>query len=359
MRTIKRNDKMGLIRLLLCVMIFIFHYTALIGPVYDVKPNIINSFFVYSSRRLGSTLPICFFVLSGYVITNGYADKIFNEQIGIIEFITKRIKRLYPAMVVSIALMTVAQMLWYYNNDEWWTNRPNDLSRVILSLSGVSVGTFFNCFDTVNGPIWYISVLMICYFLFFIAHIRLKSTNIRFFDKSLHRELGIILIGFAALHYGLNLPFLSWQCSMGYIGFFSGVILAENMEYVKKYRVLYFSLISFPIVFGILVYYFRSNVYEVLGSEYVWLVWAMASIILIIERLKYIDNKVFSFLGRISFPMYIFQMPVMVLLELIFSCYFIFNFDSAAEKFMIYTMCLIIISIIWDILTLQVKTSIK
>ena len=84
------------------------------------------------------------------------------------------------------------------------------------------------CFSNpqINGPIWYISVLCLCYIIFYFTTWlagKLKTTPV-------YGYIAVMLIGFAIKKSALSIPFADqWNCR-GYISFFEGILLAKLIE---------------------------------------------------------------------------------------------------------------------------------
>ena len=162
----KRYDPYGFIRLIMALMIAVLHYNILLGGSTDGYGVLIRT--VYDiCVHYGDSLPICFFVLSGFYIYQGYYDRICNREITFVPFIIKRVKRLYPLMIFSIVIWEIFQLLHMYVFDSWWLGLDSSLWNFAVALTGVNTGTIFDAFNTVNGPIWYISVLIVCYCAFY------------------------------------------------------------------------------------------------------------------------------------------------------------------------------------------------
>ena len=317
----------------------------MIEPAYaSGDKTTVLSFFLNSCVNLGGTIPVCFFVISGYVIAKAY-DKVKLETVTLQDYMKKRFMRLFPTMFVSIILMSIAQFVWHYKVGNWWMDKNNDVTHVLLAITGLSVGTGVDMFNTVNGPIWYISILLICYFLYYLLQ---KDLIFRFTGDNLFiKSIIMIGIGFSIINYFWHFPLLTLQCGVGYIGFFSGVIIAEKIEDLKKNKALYIGIMmSFPVVFLLCAMAFRTEVYNVLGIDYVWLTWATLSTILIAEHFSFFGNPFFSLLSRISFPIYLFQFPAFVIIQTV-ALFTTKYLNDGPMRFAFYSVVVVIISIIW------------
>lgn len=317
----EKHDEFGLTKFIMALLISICHYSILIGAPLDVLERAqINVFFrevllvlIRFGVRFGGRLPICFFVLSGYLFQKVYADRINNGIYTFKEFIKKRIIRLYPLMLISIMFFAIEQWIFYYNNGEWWTNRNSGIWNIAISLTGIGVGTFANAIDTVNGPIWYISVLMIVYSIAFIMETLLKKPNVysKVKSKTLYFSIPII-VGLAIRYYDINIPFMTYYTATGYIGFFLGIIIYERrMENNRGAKI--FALINLILFLACFIIY-RKLAVGVLGEDDLFLGFLiMPSMIVLVRMTRMVwQNSFFDYLSKMSFPIYLFHIPIML-----------------------------------------------
>lgn len=338
-----RTDRYGGLRFLMSFMIICMHYNLLMGNIQSLFKfdnsflNKLVSLFLWFAINMGGKLPICFFVLSGFLISRGYYRKLSTNCISIKQFIKKRIIRIYPLLFISLIIMTLSQWIFYWKYETWWMNRNNDLSHFLISITSIGIGTFFNIIDTVNGPIWYLSILMVCY-IFFAIISRLKIIEKR--KKELF--LLLILIGYTIESYEINLPFLTIPNAYGYVGFFSGVILFFLLE--NKHINILLLKISYFIIFFILLLYilFRDNFFNLLGTFSYWLpLLLFPSIITIKESRPPLPQTI---LGRLSFPMFLLHMPIFCTASIFYTQV------NNCKHFMIICFIIILISICWLLL---------
>lgn len=349
----KRYDQFGIVRFLMGVFIWIKHYNTLLirdnGITFEIVdfPTLekILAYIVTFAIEIGGRFPICFFALSGLLIFRGYKRKIASKSITFEEYLSKRVFRLFPTMFMSIILMSIGQWIWFYTYREWWTGRNNDLWHTFISLSGVSVGTFSNTMDTVNGPIWYISVLIICYILFWIIT-KLEQKYV----CGVKVYFLPILVGIAILDYEINLPFLTYTCGIGYVGFFVGVLLAylmENSLFIKYLKRFSIGFICFLVLSTFL---YRSDIFALMGGDYLWLVFiAFPSVIVWFDKLSFgrVINVIFDYLGRLNFPMYLFQLPIFLLTDLVKQKYGVEDFASQPNRLFVDLLIIILVSMFW------------
>ncbi len=324
----RKYDQYGLFRFAMAMLTWICHYNMLVCNYSLTVKNLqieeggvfyrIIDIILKTGIQVGGRMPICFFELSGLMMYRGYYLKIQKEEIGFKKYICKRIIRLYPMLLFSIVLMTCGQWIYFYKHREWWTGRNNDIWHTAISFTGLSVGTFVNTLDTVNGPIWYISVLMICYCLFWalIKQSQKLVGGLRYIIWTVP-----IIIGISINSYGIHFPFLTEHCAIGYIGFFSGVILGKLLDNKVEEKNLKKWASGVLIGFILLFLLFKEDMFLFVGSDVYWLAFlAFPSISIFIEKFRlnevFFGNLVFSWLGTFSFYIYLNQLPVFLWAEI-------------------------------------------
>lgn len=91
----------------------------------------------------------------------------------------------------------------------------------------------------VNNPTWYVSVLMLCYVLFYV----LVSMTKKYKFDVIYLFIVMILLGVAINTYSLELPLLNADTSRGFYSFFWGLILRRFMPTIQK-EIIHHKIIS-------------------------------------------------------------------------------------------------------------------
>lgn len=323
-KTRRGYDYYGWLKLTMAIMIAIFHHNMLMGGS--------GSFIETLSALLGAHLPISFFVLSGVVIYKAYYDRIVNG-IGFLDFLVRRVKRLYPMMWISIITFTVSNLIYLYHTGEWWAGRSSGLSDFFLAMTGISVGTFINRIDRINGPIWYISVLIVCYCIFYVL-VRNRSLLQSLLQDNRMSGYAVfmipIVVGLAIQNYGINLPLLEYNVSRGYISFFTGVVvmkvLDEHPQLLYRKPVITMAVMMLAII-SILLFVFRSHNERLFDDwDYILCFVITPSLVILCERVKktiILDNALCDYMGKISFPFFLLHIPVYLITTLFNDVYHI------------------------------------
>ena len=115
----------------------------------------------------GNTIVLFFFILSGFLLTLGYKDKIQSGTIGYEDFVIKRASSIFPLQI----LMTVLFVLFGINVVTYWAVPFHlTLTQSLLPLWEVNF--------TLNIHSWFLSSIFICYLLLWpvLAFVKKRGT---------------------------------------------------------------------------------------------------------------------------------------------------------------------------------------
>lgn len=115
----------------------------------------------------GNTIVLFFFILSGFLLTLGYKDKIYNGIVGYKDFVIKRASSIFPLQI----LMTLLFMVFGINIVTYFAV-PFHLT-LTQSLNPLWEVNF-----TLNTPSWFLSSIFICYLLIWpvVSYIKKRSS---------------------------------------------------------------------------------------------------------------------------------------------------------------------------------------
>ncbi len=153
-----------------------------------------------------------FFCLSGFVFFWLYADKIANGKTLAKDFFVLRFSRLYPLHFVTLLVVAVGQWIMIRNSGASLYYPNNDPFHFVLQLFFVSnwLGEFGFSF---NGPVWSVSVEVLLYIIFFII-------SVLRFNRWWHLLL-FVLIGHLLVRCGQR------DLSRGIVSFFLGGLIYQ------------------------------------------------------------------------------------------------------------------------------------
>ena len=284
-----------------------------------VNHNLASGFFVHF-----------FFTLSGFVIYHNYKDRIQNLNI-LKKFIIKRFWRLYPLHLFFLIIFLLIEILKFYLNKIYGLEANNQAFSQNDTFSLISniflVHTFLREY-TFNTPSWSISAEILTYLFFAIFILFNKKT------------LSIILVAVTALIFRFNQESYFGASHSGYLSlvdclycFFCGIISYKIYEKIKikkfystykNFFSLFFILITvltlthlngkiviiLPMIFGITIFFSCEIKQEsILG--------------------KFLLNKFFLFLGKISYSIY--MSHLFVFWAITQFCRFILKFETQFE----------------------------
>jgi peptidoglycan/LPS O-acetylase OafA/YrhL len=262
-----------------------------------------------------------FFVISGFVITKSITEKNLFSVSRIIFFYRKRILRLFPSIVVVILLFLFLFVLF--------VSRPGyevfqTAKYSIVGLSNIYLFYINQDYFSINNElnpfshIWSLSVEeqfyliypLVVFFFLSNKHIKNYFNNflVLFFFISLFSYL-LLKSSHSLLTFYLT-PFRIWQIIAGAIAY----RFFKNLSFLKRKEIFFFVFFLLTSIFFIK---FDKNIEFFLSS----IVTIFTFVILInlyqLTKTPKIINM-FSYIGKLSFSLYLFHWPILVLLSYTF-----------------------------------------
>jgi peptidoglycan/LPS O-acetylase OafA/YrhL len=284
-----------------------------------------------------------FFVISGYLITCIF----LKENIGIREFYFNRIKRLYPALLIVLALSTLTSI---FILDK--ASIDNMLSYAISNL--LFITNIYSSYDInyftasiVYKPLihlWSLSIEWQYYLIFPLIFFLLNK-------KYINNINIIILIIFILIAL--------WTFSYGYfnsiyrfIQILCGSMLALKSVRIKFISNTYISIVLFLLI--ILIEFDKTN-YPNLYS----IIPVLFALNILSSYNSYLNNKILSnsiinYIGKISYPLYLIHWPLISFYN--YKFFYNYNFYS---KTLIFLLSLIISILIYEFIEKRLRKSIS
>ena len=210
-------------------IIVFHHYQQVTETVYDKGIN-----FYYGRFYFGYFVEL-FFIISGF-LTYKYISLIKNDSLIFKDFFIKKTFRYYISVPITVISFAFIECL-YYLKFHFMTINRFDIFNIISSCFLVQHwGLFDN--PMLNNPIWYISVLIFCYIVFYFI---CWFSKIFKFDETYFFIL-FVLIGLYIKFQDLNLLFLNSYLYRGYVSFFLGLLL------FKIYNTIQYNTIQYNIL---------------------------------------------------------------------------------------------------------------
>lgn len=302
MKSLERNNALDLLRIIATVLILFHHYQQLTGAFFEGHVNF------YGGKFYFGYMVEFFFILSGFFMYR-YIEKI-QSGLSFKNFIVKRIIRLLP--LVAIAAATHEVLLWYYTVicGQNWFDRHVNIWGAIVDAAGLQDGWGFSN-PMVNNPTWYISVLILCYVLFFFLTYVSMRTNI----PALYLYAFMVLFGSGISTYSISIPFLNGSSARGYYAFFFGILLAHCLS---KHKVTLGSCITSAAIVAALTWvFFNHHEWTDDGINFLLtFVYYPALIIAFSYKPVYtvLNRKIFGFFGKVTYDVYVWHVPNLLIM---------------------------------------------
>lgn len=254
----KRKTELDGIRGAAALIVVIFHY------IYEYHYLILTENYKSILKILiDGHMAVCvFFILSGFVIT----ESLNNKEKSIINFILNRYFRLMVCIWLTLPFYIIIVYFGYNEwelslRTDWVTIYPEKLTKII---SVLIYGILYSNKETIlfNPFLWPIKYEFTCALMILFMH-----------------KLKLFKYDYALIIISLFIPFTNYV----FVLFFIGFLLSRN-----KYFYMILLLIS-----------------SFLISENIYYIITPLLLILTFSKLHIMNNRIFQYLGKISYPMYV------------------------------------------------------
>ena len=150
-----------------------YHYQHYIG-ISTYSGDYPFSSFGFWFFKYGWSLVDFFFVLSGFVFSYVYKEKIAQKKIGFKEYCFLRFSRLFPLHFVTLVLVAIFQCLRINTHLGYYIYSFNDTYHFVLNLFLVQSFGMDRGWS-LNGPSWSISCEIVAYLIFFGVALKIPS----------------------------------------------------------------------------------------------------------------------------------------------------------------------------------------
>ncbi|HEK9099850.1 TPA: acyltransferase [Bacillus pseudomycoides] len=320
----KRYEEFDSLRGLAALLVIIGHHMMLL-PAYENYQYKLNSpFIIYLFKETplrlvfssGNESVILFFVLSGFVL---YLS-IHNEKFHYDTYIIKRICRIYIPYLVAISISIIAKMLFSHNDmpfiSDWFSKSWTAEDTLVLFLQHLVFIGEYNT-DAYNNVIWSLvhemRISIVFPFLtFFFVRKKLRYSLLWFIILSLFSTLGLYLFDSGRR---ITSSFLSFH----YITlFFMGALLAKYRYFIFHYALKMKKTVKIILLLtAIICFMYEGMIGEVdflnnyILRDYVVSFGVCIVMIMSISSWTFsalLRRKVFIFLGKISYSLYLYHL---------------------------------------------------
>lgn len=261
-----------------------------------------------------------FFVITGYLISKiFYQEYIATKQINILSFYERRIRRLIPILLVVIFILSILSFKFYppFSADNLIKSFTSSIFFYSNFFFHFFSGTGYWAQDKIYSPLihtWSLSVEEQFYiifpfiFLFLFKYLRQKIILVLAFLVLLILIITDFLVRKHFSFVFFMMPFRSWEILCGIITF---LIEKDYYKKIKKYKKYIFYIGIILLTFSIF-YIFKNNNFHPSKETLVPVISSMLIILSNYEK-NFLNNKIFVYLGKISYSLYLWHFVVISL----------------------------------------------
>ncbi len=348
-----QNESIGyfnILKFLGCLVVAIFlHYNDHLAPYLGITNPLLTHHLLSYLSRYGYVCVELFFIISGILFVFFYFKKII-KGLSFEKFLKKRYLRIFPSVIITTFMMYILNYILYSKTFSFF--RCGTLGLWDL-LSDILFGgkAIFGIGNTLNGPIWYINVLFVVYIIAYFM--------VRIYKKYKHIYIYIyfaipIIIGLAIHYSGLNVFFLNNCIARGLISFFTGILLGFYLQKFNNYEKTKVKKIKFILFLELLLFVYlttkstRDLYFKDITICYNFLFFPELIVLLFnFEPLnKLCSSRFVTFLGNISFEVYLWNFPIMITFYILSVTNIINMSFNTLGFFIIFILTHLIVSII-------------
>lgn len=266
-----------------------------------------------------------FFLISGAIFTHVYFKKIATGGIGFVQYFKRRFARLYPLHFATLLLVGALQYFVFKREGQYFIYEQNDLYHFVLNLFlishwGIETGHSF------NAPVWSVSNEIFLYLLFF-ALIWFVFRRLPF------ARLGLLAMPIILL---VCQEFVNHLLLKSAFAFFVGAAIYVAVDAAKHYKIAWLGLLG--------LFLMSSAVFWSGGIPHGSIGPCILLICLYADTHMEFGEKLrslFSYLGNLTYAMYLMHFPLQLTLLLI--GLYVFELDFAHHALLLIYLALTIL----------------
>ncbi len=301
-RTGKRFNSLTGLRGILIFMIVIHHMGGYFGEPFA---SVLNLPYQWGGV-MGNSF---FFMLSGFVISGGYRDRLLYKRLEFGDFIRKRLVKLYPMYLIT----DVIQACFLVYEQGMILSFKSILSNVFMVTTG-----WVDDIYPYNVSCWFVSVLLLCYIIYFLL-CRAAGGNPR---RVLYLDIALVLWGYLLLSKGWDMPFCYAHDGEGILNFFAGCVLFEVYERNEDGGSQRLLGLLLCLLAGFLLLAHKVGFEQFSGDSRLPFTFLICpAVILLALEIKWIgkvlESGLFAKLGQVSMYVFYWHMPLIVFVNIL------------------------------------------
>jgi peptidoglycan/LPS O-acetylase OafA/YrhL len=253
-------------------------------------------------------LPIMFFLISGFCLHYSYAST--NKELKLVPYGIRRFFRIYPPYLAVVVLGVIIERI---SADAHYTSSHSTIIQTLLMVQ--NYGPYEGQMAS-NPSLWYVPVEVELYVVYPIFYWILRRSNIKI--------TGMIITGVSLSIIALHLPPSAWSINhysftTYWIIWCAGALLAEKIKHnnTLEWKAWYWLI---PILASCLAVGAYTLRFDIIMQQYLWaaayfviLFWGLTHISQISQGTGAQIKKILSFLGSISYSLYLVHFPFFML----------------------------------------------
>ena len=255
-----------------------------------------------------------FFIISGFLISNIIISELNQSNFSFVNFYTRRVKRILPALFSVLLLSSIAAYIVYFPREMLTFAESVRSSTFFYSNYFYKIFDFYTAESAKSLTLlhtWSLSIEEQFYILFpVVSFILYKRYRKEFFPTLLIFSVISIYLNYSSLN--INDKFYNFELRVWEI--LTGVIIMIFFFNIKKSSVKWQSETGFVLVFFSLLFFNNDTIY----SLYPRIIVALGTSLILFannsENNKFLNylikNKLIAYTGLISYSLYLFHQPI-------------------------------------------------
>ena len=255
-----------------------------------------------------------FFIISGILFIHAYYPQIGESAKGIYysfdKFMLHRAIRIYPVVILTATVMFITEYVLYRTHNPLWRGNVDLVGLMLNYIFGG--GTVLQIPKAVNGPAWYIGVLMPCYIIAYILTLFHKKFNV-YLLWAIPICLGIVFI-----YQNSHIPFMTLDFGRGLVAFFEGCIfefLRLKVQLSPKCKSYLKVVSAFVIIISFAYMYNHDHGYKLIHNLVLYYdFYIFPALIFLLMHCDWLNkicsSKFIKELGNISYGIYLWNFPI-------------------------------------------------
>lgn len=286
----------------LFILVILLHNTSLVNPVFQNIPGI--AYIELFGGDFGNSM---FFMLSGFLLSIGYRNRISSGSTTFQNYMLRRLAALYPLYLITNLVSLLIAVFRYGASGI-------QLEKLAFTLL-LQNGGGLTAANPYNAPTWFVSALLVCYAAYYAI-----SRNARTATGYRCLLFAGIAWGYTLVTRNLSVPYCFEGNGIGFMNFFIGCIFAEYWSWLTDNKAKWLRPAAVALLLGIAYLFLNYGVEIISGNVHSAAAFAVNPLILYLALSdglfsKFLRLKPLVYLGNISSAVFFWHLPLCYLLQ--------------------------------------------